>query len=158
MEDNTTDLITQDTFTWLSGLLFFHSPSSSSCDLIELSRELANKKKQKSGSDNKQKSTSTTTNSAPLKKTATCSKKCTDSPVSSEDYTEIKELHKRLKNKPVKLKAEALAKSLQKSASYHIFCNMKASLQSNTYNDDISSIDCEKSVSTSHDSSSINNK
>ena len=70
MEDNTTDLITQDTFTWLSGLLFFHSPSSSSCDLIELSRELANKKKQKSGSDNKQKSTSTTTNSAPLKKTA----------------------------------------------------------------------------------------
>ena len=158
MEDNANDLITQDTLTRRWGLLSYHSPSSSSCDLIELSSDLAKKKIRKTGSKNKQQTTSTTTNPAPHKKTAISVKKCTYSPVSSEDYTEIKELRKRLKNKSAKLKDEALTKSLQKSESYHIFCDMEASLQSNIYNDDISSIDCEKSVSTSHDSSSINNK
>ena len=46
-QDTTHDLITQDTYTHLSGLFHTNSNSSSSCDLIELSQELVRRKKQK---------------------------------------------------------------------------------------------------------------
>ena len=73
---------------------------------------------------------------------------------SSEDDTDIKELRNRLKKKPSKIEAQDVSEALQNSASYHIFCEIKASLENTRPTDDISSVGGDKSQNNSSDKAS----
>jgi hypothetical protein len=161
-QDTSNDLITQDTFTCSSGLIYNNSNSSSSCDLIQLSRELNRKKKLKLAtkeSTNDDKSTNSTSIPAELSKQK--EKLCQKYQDSSDD-TDIKELKKRLKTKASNPnpkasnveEEESVSEALQNSASYHLFCEIKTSLENNKSTDDISSVDGDKSRGNSIEKSS----
>ena len=153
-QDTTSDLITQDTYIRSSGLIYNNSNSSSSCDLIELARELSRKKKQKVANKEQMNDDKSTETSTPAKLSNQKEKTYRKYQDSSEDDTDIKELREKLKNKTSNNEAQAVTKALENSASYHIFCEIKASLENHKPTDDISSVGGDKSRDNSIDKAS----